>query len=694
LTVPSTPKPKRPGIFAILPESIGIIGLGAIGGSLAWRATQAGVKRVTGYSRSTGDVIEALKRGAITDAADSPQAAGRGAALVVLAVPPAATIDLLGKAGSWLAPGAILSDVASIKVPIMERARAVGLDACFAGAHPLAGTHGSGFGAARPDLFRGAVVYVCPTGTLEGDTVARSVASFWKQVGEAQPVTIEARRTIRSSHGRATLPQAGARRRSRERWAPARLAACRSDPAAATRPASRPATPTCGPKSSSPTPGRSPTRWPGRGCAAAASDADRGAATPPGAGLPRARRGIPAGNRPMKVAWQRARPGRQEHHAPRAPLRGTRPGTEFHRWRAHLARCALERTGAAAARLGHLAASPGQRHCDHRARTPSPSGRVLNCGNSGTTTRLLLGMLAGSRFAATLTGDSSLRRRPMRRVTVPLTQMGARVTAMGGDGLPLTIRGGALRPLRYEQPVSSAQIKSCLLLAGVTGHVDVAVREPSGRSRDHTERLLRAFGFRVVDAADGWLEMSPTGRVEPFELQVPGDPSSAAFLVGAALLAEAGEIRIASVGINPTRTGFLAVLERMGGSPRVEAPVTEFGEPVGDLVVAPASLRATDVAGEEIPGLIDEIPLLAVVASRAEGTTVFRDVGELRVKESDRLGLMAENLRAVGAAPRCRVTTCTSPDQGGRRREGCARQAIIALRWPSRCSERCPVRAS
>jgi len=192
LCLPASPHASDLGIFAILPESIGIIGLGAIGGSLAWRATQAGVKRVSGYSRSTGDVIEALKRGAITDAADSPQAAARGAAFVVLAAPPSATLDLLDKAGTWLAPGAILSDVASIKVPVMERARAAGLDARFAGAHPLAGTHGSGFGAARPDLFRGAVVYVCPTGTLEGDSVARSVASFWEQVAEAQPVTIEA----------------------------------------------------------------------------------------------------------------------------------------------------------------------------------------------------------------------------------------------------------------------------------------------------------------------------------------------------------------------------------------------------------------------------------------------------------------------------------------------------------------------
>jgi 3-phosphoshikimate 1-carboxyvinyltransferase len=273
---------------------------------------------------------------------------------------------------------------------------------------------------------------------------------------------------------------------------------------------------------------------------------------------------------------------------------------------------------------------------------------VLDCGNSGTTTRLLLGLLAGHRFSATLTGDASLRRRPMRRVTVPLSRMGARFVERGGDGLPLTVSGGALRPLRYEMPVSSAQIKSALLLAGVAGGVEVALREPGGRSRDHTERLLHAFGYAVEDRA-GWIEFRPTGRITPFDLQVPGDPSSAAFLVGAAVLAEAGELRIAGVGVNPTRTGFFDVLRRMGAVLRVEDATVHFGEAVADLVVGPAALRAAEIRAEEIPGLIDEVPMLAVLASRAEGTSVFRQVGELRVKESDRLGLIAENLRAVGA---------------------------------------------
>ena len=229
---------------------------------------------------------------------------------------------------------------------------------------------------------------------------------------------------------------------------------------------------------------------------------------------------------------------------------------------------------------------------------------VLDCGNSGTTTRLLLGLLAGHRFKATLTGDASLRRRPMRRVTVPLSEMGARFTEHAGDGLPLTVRGGALAPLRYEMPVSSAQIKSALLLAGLAGEVEVELREPHGRSRDHTERLLRAFGY-AVDERDGWIHFAPTGRVEPFDLQVPGDPSSAAFLVGAAVLAERGELRIAGVGVNPTRTGFLRVLERMGAAVAVEEVTEHFGEPVADLVARPARLRATEVSPGEIPGLIE-----------------------------------------------------------------------------------------
>lgn len=296
--------------------------------------------------------------------------------------------------------------------------------------------------------------------------------------------------------------------------------------------------------------------------------------------------------------------------------------------------------GLSALRLGSVTQVEGRAEF----RRPAAS---LDCGNSGTTARLLLGLLSAHQFPATLTGDSSLRQRPMRRVTLPLSLMGAQFSERDGDGLPLTVKGGKLRTLRYEMPVSSAQIKSAILLAAMAGRVPVVLREPHGRSRDHTERLLRSFGHDVVEE-DGWIHFHPTGKLEPFEIEVPGDPSSAAFLVGAAVLAEGGQLRIGGVGVNPTRTGFLDVLARMGARVSVDGRSERFGEPVGDLVAVARELRATEILPEEIPGLIDEIPLLAVIASRAQGTTVFREVGELRVKESDRLGLIAENLRSVG----------------------------------------------
>lgn len=230
--------------------------------------------------------------------------------------------------------------------------------------------------------------------------------------------------------------------------------------------------------------------------------------------------------------------------------------------------------------------------------------------------------------------------------------MGAAI-AERGDGLPLTIRGGKLRGLTYTSPVASAQVKSALLFAGLTGSVAVTIREPY-RSRDHTERLFAHLGLGIHEKSGAIVYEPSHSNIPSFQLAVPGDASSAAFLVAAAVLAEGGELLIENVGVNPTRTGFLVVLARMG------APVDrvnlrdEGGEPVADLVVRPATLTETEVTATEIPTLVDEVPVLAVLASRAQGTTVFRDVGELRVKESNRLELVAANLRAVGVRAEAR----------------------------------------
>ncbi len=291
-----------------------------------------------------------------------------------------------------------------------------------------------------------------------------------------------------------------------------------------------------------------------------------------------------------------------------------------------------------------------------RASRLTPPAFRLHCGNSGTTARLLLGVLAGQSFEARLTGDASLSRRPMRRVSEPLRAMGAEIREERGDSLPLTIRGGRLHALAYTSPVASAQVKSAVLLAALTGQVAVTLREPY-RSRDHTERLFVHLGLDLRER-DGAISFQPSAvSVPAFRLAVPGDASSAAFLVAAAALAESGELLVENVGVNPTRTGFLVVLERMGVHVERVNLRDSGGEPVADLLVRPAGrIGGTEIAAAEVPALVDEVPILAVVASRAAAgvETVFREVGELRVKESNRLELVAANLRAVGVEAEAR----------------------------------------
>lgn len=288
---------------------------------------------------------------------------------------------------------------------------------------------------------------------------------------------------------------------------------------------------------------------------------------------------------------------------------------------------------------------------------------AIDCGNSGTSMRLLCGLLGGQRFDSRLVGDESLSGRPMRRVTEPLCSMGAvidgvsRVDRPGEVYPPLVVRGvrAPLRGIDVELAVASAQVKSAILLAGLYAEAPVRVREP-GPSRDHTERMLAALGAPIATGSDGAVTLDPTGwerRLATGALEVPGDPSSAAFLVAAALMAGATRVEIARVGLNPTRTGFLDALDEMGaGVRRASAAPGGPGEPVGDLVIeAPAggaALRATSVGGSLVVRAIDELPILSVVAARADGTTTIGDAGELRVKESDRLATTTAMLRAFG----------------------------------------------
>jgi 3-phosphoshikimate 1-carboxyvinyltransferase len=280
------------------------------------------------------------------------------------------------------------------------------------------------------------------------------------------------------------------------------------------------------------------------------------------------------------------------------------------------------------------------------------TGRIIDCGNSGTTARLLMGVLAGCPFESELTGDASLCSRPMRRVTAPLELMGATFHELGApDRLPIRMQGGALRPLRYDSPHASAQVKSAIMLAGLTGSADVVITEPI-LSRDHTERMLARIGvpLRTGRRTDGRIEvmLSPAPQLDAFDIDIPGDISSAAFVAALALLAASAPVRIRDVGLNPTRTGFIDVVHRMGGRLALDNVRESCGEPLGDIIVERSELRATRITAAEMPSLIDEVPILAILAGRAAGTTVIEGAGELRLKETDRIRALVDNLNAVG----------------------------------------------
>ena len=273
-------------------------------------------------------------------------------------------------------------------------------------------------------------------------------------------------------------------------------------------------------------------------------------------------------------------------------------------------------------------------------------GDVLDCGNSGTTIRLITGLLSGQSFFSVVTGDQYLRKRPMKRVVEPLSLMGARIAGRNGGTLaPLAINGGLLKGIDYQSPVSSAQIKSSLMLAGLYAEGETSVSEPS-LSRDHSERMFRLFGASITTNARG---VTVRGGVEltAREVTVPGDISSAAFFMVAALITPNSELLIKNVGVNPSRTGVIDILQAMGGNIQLLDEREVSGEPVADILVRSSSLKGIAISGSVVPRAIDEFPAICIAAACAEGVTAIRDAKELRVKETDRITAMADNLRKL-----------------------------------------------
>ena len=273
---------------------------------------------------------------------------------------------------------------------------------------------------------------------------------------------------------------------------------------------------------------------------------------------------------------------------------------------------------------------------------------VLDCGNSATTLRLLAGLLASQPFLSVLTGDASLRSRPVDRVIHPLQLMGAQLWGRGGDRLaPLVVRGGRLKGIDYKMPVASAQVKSALLLAGLWAEGDTHLEEPTP-SRDHTERMLRAMGASI-ESYGPQIKVSPlSSPLKPLSLSLPGDISAAAFFLVAGAVHPDAHIRLRAVGVNPTRAGVVEVLQRMGASIMVTEGAPSGGEPVADLEVTSSRLQGVEIHGGIIPRLIDEVPVLAVAAACASGATIIRGAAELRVKEADRIGATVAGLRKMG----------------------------------------------
>jgi len=272
---------------------------------------------------------------------------------------------------------------------------------------------------------------------------------------------------------------------------------------------------------------------------------------------------------------------------------------------------------------------------------------VIDCGNSGTSIRLLTGLLAGQSFFSVLTGDKYLRKRPMKRVVTPLAAMGARIAGRaGGEKAPLGISGGALAGISYDSPVASAQVKSAILLAGLYANGETSVREPH-LSRDHSERMLKHFGADI-DACGTEVKIRGGRELTAQDIVVPGDISSAAFFMVAGLITPGSELLIKGVGVNPTRTGIIDILTLMGGRITLLNTRVVSGEPIADILVQSSALHGIEISGDLVPRAIDEFPVISVAAAVASGSTVIKDARELRVKETDRIKAMADNLRLAG----------------------------------------------
>ena len=647
---------------------LGIAGVGLIGGSFALAARRAGLAReIVGWGRTRENLDVALARGILDRADVRPEILG-GADGLLLATPVATLASAARAASSHLAPGAVVFDAGSVKeVVVAACSEALAAPARFVGCHPIAGNELGGAGNADPELLRGSTCVITPVAATDPATLAR-VRRLWEGVGmrviEMAPRAHDELLAV-LSHVPHVLAFALTSLLADGEGAvhPDRIALAGPSFRSATRVAVS-----------------SPEMW--RDILLSNRDAVlevlarfRGAIGElaaaielgDGAALERAIGAAGARRRAVERSAPGARADEVRVDAAERGLRGTArvPGDKSISHRALLlGAIAHGLTTVSGLGEGEDNASTVRvlRELGVRIESEGAVARVhgrgfeglreptdaLDCGNSGTTMRLLAGILAGRPFVCRLDGDESLRGRPMRRIADPLALLGAKVETASGRP-PLTVEGRVLRGTRVALDVASAQVKTAVVLAGLQAEGRTVVSEP-GSSRDHTERLLPAFGARIERPEPLTIALDGPQSLRGCDVLVPGDPSAAAFWIVAASLVPGSRVLLPGVSVNPTRTGAIDVLRRMGARIEVLARAPLGDEPVADLIIESAALSAHDVAGEEMLRAIDEFPVLAVAAAAACGTSSFRDGAELRAKETDRIAAMAAGLTRLGVA--------------------------------------------
>ena len=678
------------------PSSIAIVGLGLIGGSLAKALKRADAGLRIGAVDRDEQAPRAALDGGVIDAAGGLREICAAAEMVVVAAPPLATPRILRDLESCAAPKAVITDVASVKGHLTGplAALAAGFRARVVPGHPLAGSEQSGFAAADADLFRDRNVVLTPLDDTDPAAVA-AVHDLWRMLG-ANVLAMSAARhdriLARTSHlphllafAAADLPARGDTGVDANRCAAGgfddftRLAA--SDPELWAD--------ICSANSAAAVEALDAIMEDLRSMRRALAENDRARLAARLRRARLARENFDLGPAPFG-ATPKARPrGAAKHRVggekrllvrPGGAVKGRIrvPGDKSISHRAVMLgslAAGVTKVGgflegedalntlAAMRELGVTIVGPENgrlRIYGVGAKGLRAPRKPLHLGNAGTAMRLLAGLLAGQEFASELHGDASLSARPMNRIIEPLTAMGARIAAADAGRPPLRINGGAgaagsakiepakLRGIDYAMPVASAQVKSCLLLAGLHAAGVTRLREP-GPCRDHTERMLRGFGAQVeIDPATGGIGMRGGQALAAASIDIPGDISSAAFFLVAAAIAPGAKLTLEQVGVNPTRTGVIDILRRMGADIRLRNERESGGEPVADLEVRQRPLRGVDIDARQVALAIDEIPALLIAAACAEGETRVRGAGELRVKESDRIDAMARGLRVLG----------------------------------------------